>query len=77
MSCIWPGGSPGPFAIVGGTAFLAPSMSMPLAAIVLMMGFTRVDHDFLIPMAFAVAGSISAFHLTEARAKHFAHDVES
>jgi hypothetical protein len=33
-----------------------------------MMEFTRVDHDFLIPMAFAVAGAISAFHLIPKRA---------
>jgi hypothetical protein len=29
---------------------------MPLTAIALMMEFTRVDHDFLIPMVFAVVG---------------------
>jgi H+/Cl- antiporter ClcA len=63
-NCIWPGGSPGAFAVVGGTAFLASSMKMPLTAIVLMLEVTRVDHDFLIPIVFAVAGSISAFHLS-------------
>ena len=65
---IWPGSPPGAFAVVGGTAFLASSMRMPLTAIVLMMEFTRVDHDFLIPMAFAVVGSISAFHLSDLQA---------
>jgi len=60
---IWPGSPPGPFAVIGATAFLASSQRMPLTAIVLMMEFTRVDHDFLIPMAFAVAGSISTSHL--------------
>ena len=64
-NCIWPGGSPGAFAVVGGTAFLASSMKMPLTAIVLMLEVTRVDHDFLIPIVFAVAGSISAFHLSD------------
>jgi H+/Cl- antiporter ClcA len=63
-NCIWPGGSPGAFVVVGGTAFLASSMKMPLTAIVLMLEVTRVDHDFLIPIVFAVAGSISAFHLS-------------
>jgi H+/Cl- antiporter ClcA len=67
-NCIWPGGPSGAFAVVGGTAFLASSMRMPLTAIVLMMEFTRVDHDFLIPMAFAVVGSISASHLSGVRA---------
>jgi len=61
---IWPGTPPGAFAVVGGTAFLAASMRMPLTAIALLMEFTRVDHDFLIPMAFAVVGSMSAFRLS-------------
>jgi H+/Cl- antiporter ClcA len=65
---IWPGSAPGAFAVIGSTAFLASSMRMPLTAIALMMEFTRVDHDFLIPMAFAVAGAISAFHLIPKRA---------
>ena len=60
---VWPGSPPGAFAVVGGTAFLASSMKMPLTAIVLMMELTRVDHDFLIPLAFAVVGSISASRL--------------
>jgi H+/Cl- antiporter ClcA len=64
-SCIWPGGSPGAFAVVGGTAFLASSMKMPLTAIVLILEVTRVDHDFVIPIDFAVAGSISAFHVSD------------
>jgi H+/Cl- antiporter ClcA len=65
---IWPGSPSGALAVVGGTAFLASSMRMPLTAIALMMEFTRVDHDFLIPMAFAVVGSISASHLSGVRA---------
>jgi H+/Cl- antiporter ClcA len=56
----WPGTPLGAFAVVGGAAFLAVSMKMPLTAIVLMMEFTRVNHDFLIPMALAVAGSVWA-----------------
>jgi H+/Cl- antiporter ClcA len=56
-SWAWPGSPPGAFTIVGATAFLASSMRMPLTAIALVMEFTRVDHDFLIPMFFAVAGS--------------------
>jgi H+/Cl- antiporter ClcA len=46
----------GAFAIVAGTAFLASSMKMPITALVLMVEFTRVDHDFLVPMLCAVAG---------------------
>ena len=49
----------GAFAIVGGAAFLASSMKMPLTAIALMIEFTRVGHDFLISICLAVAGPIS------------------
>jgi len=62
---MWPGSPPGAFAVVGGAAFLASSLRMPLTAITLMMEFTRINHDFLIPMAFAVVGSISASHLMD------------
>ncbi|MBV8053561.1 MAG: chloride channel protein, partial [Acidobacteriaceae bacterium] len=51
------------FAIVGSAGFLASSMKMPLTAIVLILEFTRIGHDFLIPISFAVAGSYSVFHL--------------
>jgi H+/Cl- antiporter ClcA len=54
---IWPAGALGGFAIVGGAAFLASSMKMPLTAVALMMEFTRADHDFLVPISLAVAGS--------------------
>jgi H+/Cl- antiporter ClcA len=53
----------GAFAIVGAAAFLAASMQMPLTAVVLILEFTRVSHDFLIPILFAVAGSVSTFKL--------------
>ena len=38
-------------------------MKMPLTAIVLIFEFTRVGHNFLIPISLAVTGSVSAFHL--------------
>ncbi|WP_449184580.1 chloride channel protein [Trinickia sp. YCB016] len=60
---VWPGTSQGAFAIVGAAGFLAASMQMPLTAIVLLMEFTRVSHDFLIPIGLAVAGSVSTFKL--------------
>jgi H+/Cl- antiporter ClcA len=59
-SCLMPGISVGACAIVGGTAFLASSMSMPLTAIVLMMEFTRFNHDILFPVVLAVSGSVLA-----------------
>jgi len=64
---IWPGTPMGAFAIVGATAFLASSMKMPITALVLMVEFTRVDHDFLVPMLCAVAGSIAISRLLELR----------
>ncbi|RFU47958.1 chloride channel protein [Paraburkholderia sp. DHOC27] len=59
----WPGTATGAFAIVGAAAFLSASMQMPLTATVLILEFTRVSHDFLIPILLAVAGSVSTFKL--------------
>jgi H+/Cl- antiporter ClcA len=64
----WPGVPPGAFAIVGAAAFLASSMKMPITAIALIMEFTHVNHDFLIPILFSVSGSISVFHVCK---EHF------
>jgi len=65
LGCVWnmfwPGTTVGAFAIVGATAFLASSMQMPLTAVVLVLELTRVDHDFLVPILLAVAGSVLAF----------------
>ena len=47
---LWPGTSTGAFAMVGAVAFLSSSMSMPLTAVALIMEFTRMDHDFLVPV---------------------------
>ena len=63
----WPSVPFGAFAIVGSSAFLASSMKMPLTAIVLTLELTRVGHDFLFPIALAVAASISMFHLLSRR----------
>ena len=60
---VWPTAFFADFAIVGGAAFLASSMKMPLTAIVLTVEFTGIDQKFLIPLSLAVAGSISIFHL--------------
>lgn len=59
----WPGVPLGAFAIVGSAAFLASSMKMPLTAVVLIMEFTRVGHDFVIPLLFGVIGSVFVFYL--------------
>ena len=57
----WPTAPTGAFAIVGGAAFLAASMKMPMTAICLMIEFTRVPHDFWVPIGFSVAGAIAVF----------------
>ena len=36
-------------------------MQMPITAVVLVFEFTRVSQDFLIPVLFAVGGSLLAF----------------
>jgi H+/Cl- antiporter ClcA len=51
------------YAVVGAAAFLAASMRMPLTAIVLALELTRVDHDYLFPVVFAVAGSSAALRI--------------
>jgi H+/Cl- antiporter ClcA len=67
---VWPPVPLGAFAIVGSAAFLASSMKMPLTAIVLILEFTRVGHDFLFPMSLSVVGSIAVFHLCTERNTH-------
>ncbi len=57
-SLVSPGVPLGAFAIIGAAAFLAASMSMPLTAIVLVAEFTRIEHDFLVPIILAVVGSM-------------------
>jgi H+/Cl- antiporter ClcA len=56
--------------LIGSAAFLASSMKMPPTAIVLIFEFTRVGHDFLIPISLAVTGSISASDLCVERKTH-------
>jgi H+/Cl- antiporter ClcA len=65
---VWPNGSLAAFAIIGGAAFLASSMKMPLTAIVLTVEFTGIGQEFLVPLSLAVAGSVSIFHLCRAYA---------
>jgi len=65
---VWPTGSLTDFAIIGGAAFLASSMKMPLTAIVLTVEFTGIGPEFLVPLSLAVAGSVSILHLCRAYA---------
>ena len=51
------------YAVVGAAAFLAASMRMPITAIVMALELTRVNHDYLFPVVFAVAGSSAALRI--------------
>ncbi len=64
-SLAWPGVPLGAFAIIGAAAFLAASMSMPLTAIVLVAEFTRIEHDFLVPIILAVVGAVCVSKLCQ------------
>jgi H+/Cl- antiporter ClcA len=58
---------PGAFAVVGAAAFVAVSMKMPMTAVALILEFTRVGPDFIVPVLFAVAGSVSVGELCALR----------
>ncbi|WP_322082433.1 chloride channel protein [Burkholderia sp. BCC1972] len=64
-SLVWPGASLGGCALIGATAFLAASMQMPITAVVLLLEFTRANHDSLVPMLLAVAGSLVAYRFAQ------------
>ena len=60
---LWPGVPQEAYVAIGATAFLAAAQKMPLTAIVLIFEFTGIHYDFMIPLLFAVAGSISICYL--------------
>ncbi|MBA3537043.1 MAG: chloride channel protein, partial [Tatlockia sp.] len=62
-SIIWPGPHIGAFAVIGAAAFLAAAQKMPITAIVLTAEFTNIDFNFLVPVLFAVTGSVAIFSL--------------
>ncbi|MEC4600971.1 chloride channel protein, partial [Burkholderia vietnamiensis] len=74
-SAVWPGASVGGCALVGATAFLAASMQMPITAVVLLLEFTRANHDSLVPMLLAVAGSLTAYRFAQQLAQRRANAV--
>lgn len=54
LLAIWfPALEPGALALIGGTAFLASSMLMPITAVCLVMEFTNAPIDMVIPIAIA------------------------
>ncbi|HEF5869798.1 TPA: chloride channel protein [Burkholderia cenocepacia] len=74
-SVAWPGASLGGCALIGATAFLAASMQMPITAVVLMLEFTRANHDSLVPMLLAVAGSLVAYRFAQRLAERRESEV--
>ena len=73
----WPTMPGAAYAIVGSAAFLASSSKMPLTAIALIMEFTRVGHDFLIPIFLAVVGSLAMSELCKRRESRLVKSVVS
>ncbi|WP_058522891.1 chloride channel protein [Legionella birminghamensis] len=55
----FPGIIPASFAAIGATAFLSASQKMPLTAIILIFEFTQLDFSFIMPVMFAVGGSLA------------------
>ncbi|WP_322088164.1 chloride channel protein [Burkholderia sp. BCC1999] len=74
-SLVWPGASIGGCALIGAIAFLAASMQMPITAVVLLLEFTRANHDSLVPMLLAVAGSLVAYRFAQRLAEQRASAV--
>ncbi|WP_342611141.1 chloride channel protein [Burkholderia ambifaria] len=72
---VWPGASIGGCALIGASAFLAASMQMPITAVVLLLEFTRVNHDSLVPMLLAVAGSLVAYRFAQQLAERRANAI--
>ncbi len=59
----WPTPSFEAFSLIGAAAFLGAAQKMPITAVVLIFELTRVDLNLLTPIVFALAGSVSVFHL--------------
>ncbi|MFT4271762.1 MAG: chloride channel protein [Pantoea sp.] len=62
---MFPGGDIGSFALVGGAAFLAASMQMPLTAVTLVMEFTHMNHDYFVPALLCAAGAVITCRVLE------------
>lgn len=62
---VFPGGDALSFALVGGAAFLAASMQMPLTSVVLVMEFTHMEHSYFVPVMLCAAGSFITCRVLE------------
>lgn len=61
----FPRGDAMSFALVGGAAFLAASLQMPLTAVVLVMEFTQMMHSYFVPTLLCAAGSFMTCRVLE------------
>lgn len=61
-SMLWPGPSLNAYAIIGAAAFLASAQKMPVTAIVLIFELTHINASFMIPILFAVSGSVAMYY---------------
>jgi CIC family chloride channel protein len=66
-SLLWPGATPGSYAIIGAAAVLAAAMQTPIAAIVLMLELTHHILTMIVPILFAVAGASVTARRIDAR----------
>lgn len=66
-TAVWPGGTPGSYAMIGGAALLAAATQGPVSAIVLMLDLTRHIDAMMVPLMLAVAGAVVTVRLIEPR----------
>lgn len=64
-ACVSWGGEALSFALVGGAAFLAASMQMPLTAVVLVLEFTHMEHSYFVAVLLCTAGSFITCRVLE------------
>ncbi|MGM3175060.1 chloride channel protein [Dickeya lacustris] len=58
-SVLFPHNQPGAYAVIGAAAFLAASMKMPMTSLVLIMEFTHLQADFIVPIALCITGAVA------------------
>ncbi|SLM63460.1 MULTISPECIES: chloride channel protein [Dickeya] len=64
---------PGAYAVIGAAAFLAASMNMPLTSLVLIMELTRLQEDFIVPIALCITGAVVTRKWLEQHSALFSH----
>lgn len=54
----WPNPTPGMYAVIGATAFLAAAQNMPITALIIICEFTDIPVNLVTPLALAVVSSM-------------------